>query len=416
MSDCDKNCEAVANLNEYAANLIEYSKRIDRWVNGNQTEFVDVGGVQTPTLRNLAMMIKALMGVHPDDKTIFINQDKEIYVKLSALIQNGGGLGIDDQGKLYVDASSMNTEVFENLMAKLRLPLWLDSNTHFYVSNNGIDDTSEGRGLSAIKPWKTIQFAVNYICDNYNMNKFNAIIHVDSGIYNENIILGGFTTSIGSITIIGTGYGNVIINGNENASTIRVISGNWKIYDLRINMDLRGKIFPQNIVRYRYPIQVETNANLEIGGLKLFSICDSNINSSVHLATINVNNGNLKIIPRTQPMYLETYNTGVISSSFIENAFNGKIELQGTNENDYATQILCSGSCENFYNGTERSSFFRGTDFEFPMNFGTPSNLSVTGRRYYLWNGAVASCYGGPNFFPGDIDGVVEQSTYSWYK
>ena len=88
------------------------------------------------------------------------------------LIQTGGGLMVDSQGKIYFDAESMDTSVFDKMLKALRMPKWLSGNLILHVDQNhaaAADTLDEGRGLSDAKPFKTIQAAVNFLCENFNV-------------------------------------------------------------------------------------------------------------------------------------------------------------------------------------------------------------------------------------------------------
>ncbi len=98
MSGCDNNCDAVAGLHEAAANLIQYSKLIESWLNGKIDETVDIGGVPTPTLLHLIDSIRQFVGVWPDGETIRLCPDKKIFVPL----KDGGGIIVDEDG-LHLD-------------------------------------------------------------------------------------------------------------------------------------------------------------------------------------------------------------------------------------------------------------------------------------------------------------------------
>ena len=49
--------------------------------------------------------------------------------------------------------------------------------------------------------------------------------------------------------------------------------------------------------------------------------------------------------------------------------------------------------------------------------FAVEPNKAVTGRRFRLATGSMCSTGGkGPDFFPGDTAGTLEESTYCVYK
>lgn len=409
MSNCDQNCEAVANLNDYAANLIDYSKRIDKWVNGGQTEFVDVGGVQTPTLRNLAMSIKALMGVHPDNKTIFINQDKEIYVKLSALIQSGGGLNIDSNGKLYVDVSSMNTEVFESLLQTLRLPLWLDADMTFYVNfATGSDTLDDGRGLSASKPFKTIQACIDYVTTNYNINVYKATIYVANGTYPA-FNAKPYQRTSGYIEVIGQSKNGVIIKNNSNtgspSTTTATVSGSfWNFQNITFEtstadgLSSERQLFTLNIQGQSRALltncavkMIQTQTWPSLVNLPAIAVLNSSIISLYEGCSINsqVSSGSSKVIGLSANSY------GVVQLSW---------------ETPQGSQLSINGSFLYTAFTTGHGSITR------IQKVLSGISGTATGIRYTCYDGgSINTAGGGPNFFPGSEPGVVQQSSYSYY-
>ena len=69
---------------------------------------------------------------------------------LEGIIADGGGLGFDKSGKLYVDFSSRPTEKFEAMLKSIRVPIWLTKNLTVYVATTGSDRLDEGRGSRLI--------------------------------------------------------------------------------------------------------------------------------------------------------------------------------------------------------------------------------------------------------------------------
>ena len=127
----------------------------------------------------------------------------------ASLMSSSGGLVVDPEtGQASVDFSQMPTDKFEALLKSIRVPIWLSGNKNFYVDvNSGSDILDDGRGESIEKPFKTIQAAVNYVADNYNLSNYRAIILVADGNYNEDIVLPSYSSVNGFIEIRGN-YNN----------------------------------------------------------------------------------------------------------------------------------------------------------------------------------------------------------------
>ena len=70
-----------------------------------------------------------------------------------------------------------------------------------------------GRGESESKPFKTIQAAVSYVCDNYNLSSYNVTINIAAGTYEEQVQLAGYTSSTGIIILVGASKDTTIVSG-----------------------------------------------------------------------------------------------------------------------------------------------------------------------------------------------------------
>lgn len=419
MSNCDQNCEAVSGLNDYAANLIEYIKRIDKWVNGGQEEFVQVGGVPTPTLRNLAMSIKALMGVHPDNKTIFINQDKEIYVKLSALLKQGGGLALDDNGQMYVDVSKMNTEIFQNLMSTIKVPIWLTSDTTFYVNQshpNAGDNIVDGRGTINM-PFSTIQACINYVTNNFNIVGFVATIRIAAGTYNENLTLGIYSRTTGYIVL--TSY-----VGAENQVNIKMsgTSGLYcpggPYYIRNINPSMRP-IYNSSVWTTISLCAIDNGGELHFRSTQLSMTDMSGISDSADYEFrmfACYGNGLLVFDPAISGENPTSISFNMKDQNKVSHILHGErganIQTSATNLDQSHAMINCSGTCTDFLR-LSNAKFTTVAGATYHMKF----SGNVIGQRYSLINGA--SCLtnnDGENYFPGNAAGFVQDDTYCWYK
>ena len=118
-----------------------------------------------------------------------------------AMIKTGGGLAVDSQGRIYFDSSNMDTSIIEEVMKKLRLPRWLTRNINIYVNKShaaAADSDDEGRGGSE-KPFRSIQYAANFVCDNYNLSNFNVNLLISPETYDEYVSVGNCQTSGGKL-------------------------------------------------------------------------------------------------------------------------------------------------------------------------------------------------------------------------
>lgn len=403
MSNCDQNCESVANLNDYAANLIEYSKRIDAWLNGPQDAVVDIGGVPTPTLRNLVMALK--------------------FLTIERWVQEGGGIGIDQDGKMYVDFSLMPTDKFEALLQQIRVPIWLTGDTIFYVNNshpNASDSLdNSNRGRTPDLPFKTIQAAINHVTNNFNMINFSAYIRIAAGSYNENLTLGEFSRTTGSI-IIETypGHeGQVNIN-MSGGSGLNCSGGLYYVNNLNLSM----RPIYTDAVNPGYPsLIVNRGGDLRLRALQItmtdMSGISSNANATIHVISNYANKITLaSSLSGERQMSLKFAKPANKTMNVFVCQYNSSIDFGASNVSQAAATINCEGTASVFL-FLENSSFTRIIGALYSGIFNVPSGKSVTGKRYTITNGGKCITHGGgENFFPGSIQGTVQSDTYSFFS
>lgn len=418
MAGCDNNCDAVAGLHEAAANLIQYSKLIESWLYGAQDQTVDVGGVTTPTLLNLINSIRQLVGVWPDGLTIRLSPDKKIYVPLDP----NGGVKVGSNG-LYTDFSDLPQDKLDEILKSLCLPIWLTANTNFYVDTNSAaasDTLDEGRGLSASKPFKTIQACVSYICANYNFDKYSVTINVAPGTY-ARFSVPSYTSSGGTLNIVGDSTNKPIISA-ENSVCVTCSETNVTLRNLKLKVQVT-----------RTSSGSVTSACLNVGkssdvrctainfSLEHLSGSGNSIHTSwlIHsdsysIVTLGPGSDNTD----AQRTSLEFHHGGYGSIVVLYASNNGIIYLQGNNDYANAANCVSSGECNTFATAAGGGSIaVYSTKYSHQYAFTIPENGSVTGKRYVAQTGGTINVGGaGANYFPGDVAGTVDAATYSWYK
>lgn len=120
--------------------------------------------------------------------------------------EGSGGLYYNPQTNTWEVDFTKNQQALEELLKALRLPIWLTRNLNVYVALTGVDDSSEeGRGLSAELPFRTLQYALNYVAENYNLNSHDVNIYVAAGDYfnDGSINFPAYTTGTGLINVRG---------------------------------------------------------------------------------------------------------------------------------------------------------------------------------------------------------------------
>ena len=279
----------------------------------------------------------------------------------------------------------------------------------FYVNGTtGSDTLDSGRGESASKPFKTIQAAVNYVCDSYNVSRYTATIQIAEGTYNETVSIGGYSRGTGTLCLSGDSRESVIINA-ENRDGIRINNSYCNIQHLTINFsrttDTTVNLFPTGIAcsastvdMSDVSIQWNCAADFEAQGT-VYGWCLRVFRSS----TVTISN---KCYIRSNDLRSSPACDLIIAQA------SASITVQGSNTSNDISGIEFNGNCSNVLN-IFNSLFGLNNSFIYdPIMSGT-----VTGRRYKVADGGgIATGGKGEEFFPGTIAGTVDASTYSWYS
>lgn len=431
MSDCNNNCEAVSGLNEAAANLIQYRNLINSWLNGSQNQTVNVGGTNIPTLTGLAMSIKQLVGVYPDEQTITIGSDKKIRVKLKAngginydanglYIPLGNGLSIEN-GALVMDLSNMPTDVFEEMIETFRkglhVQIRLENDLNLYVDKNNAaaSDTKykedESWGRSWAKPFASINGCIKYVCDEFNIANFTVTINVgagwhgmEAGPYNENIILGKFTVTTGKIIIKGTTNLATELWGYVYANNAGPLTFDHIVFT---NLATNGYLSINP-----YFITLENSSNLTLTNCRMS--LDRDITSTNPMQCIRVFSGSSLVINGGGPndkgflLFYNGFAGGLGSFYYIDhgqvsqNCNCGIINTPSTIKPTFITGFAQLTNISVFT--LNRSPIWTNDEGSFWPSW----TGAAVGKRYSCYtNSVINTHYQGSNYFPGDTEGTL---------
>ena len=321
---------------------------------------------------------------------------------ISQIVQEGGGLSVDENGQIYVDFDSMPTDKFEAMLKSIRVPIWLDAHKNFYVNQStGSDTLDAGRGESESKPFKTIQAAVNYIADNYNLSNYNATVSVAAN-YNSTstseIVLKSYSTVGGSI----------IISGPDQDDLSKTVIG-------RVRLDKSCIYMLRNLtVKVGSGSSYIAGVWVQAGRLDLQNVL-------VDMSDSVVSNGSLYAIAAESSGLVRIYSTNSLE---VKSGCTIKVgpAMMGTTKAllsansggniQFSADILVDGSADLTYSVTAMNlGIIRRTLSTFinPGRLPTfTANGTITGSRYRASaNGIIATSSGGPEFFPGSTEGVT---------
>ena len=269
----------------------------------------------------------------------------------------------------------------------------------FYVNGTtGSDTLDSGRGESAAKPFKTIQAAINYITDNYNVSRYTATIILAEGTYEENVRLYSYTSGGGHISIFGPNF----TDGNPKAVILGSLSSNsdagtW--YFGRIKIQNKPNTNSTGTLGY-YGISVASGVFLTIEGC-VIDISEPGPANTWKAAMNTYNGGTIQIHSNSTDKGLVVNSGTATDVDYILVAANGS-QIILDSDMEINSNIKNGGNVLEVY---ENSIFrvYTRSGFSKPVISGT-----VTGKRYdaYL-NGIINTRGGGTEYIPGTIAGTT---------
>lgn len=371
-----------------------------------------------------------------DNKTT-VAQNGKITVDLSnapALSLHGispylaltnGGLAVDQTtGKLLVDFENMPTDKFEALLHSLHIPLWVGENgigTEFYVDDaNGIDSTADARGRSAAKPWKTIGYATQQICQNYNINSYSVHINVKGGTYSGLVSLPMQQRTTGNIVIRPATSDDVVNIAVEATAGQRIFThsgGVWYVDDLNITLTL-GE---QTSANTTFPAVLYSTSSGESVHMRhcSYTFVDNTVTpvsgtyGSVSAAMLWAPGGQIFIENKDETGKRSATWTGSASKAdvtWLKAENGGSILVGGGVSQPYTFNIsgdfgtFCGIGAHSFYsNRSSNRAIWNAVN-------------SPSGKRYAAYAGGTISTGASTpaTYFPGNIAGTVDSNTYSW--
>lgn len=307
----------------------------------------------------------------------------------------------------------MPTEKFELMLKSIRVPIWLTGNKSFYVNGvTGSDTLDTGRGESPSKPFKTIQAAVNYVTDNYNLSRYTAYINVSSGIYEEEVVVGSFSVTTGRLYIRKNPEAEskpTIVSSlvSKDCVVVSIQSGGtvyWDGIDVILNVEVADSLSLTGAViqASKYTVVNILNSTVTLNINSEGTTSELSCIQSSSFAQVNINYCNKLISNYIKGRKPYAFYVG-------SNATMSIVNLYGEHETDY---VSVKGDFNTVCRVTD--GYFYRSATKMPL---VVADGPVTGSRYQVTQGgAIYIRGGGPHFFPGTTDGSIDESTYSWYK
>lgn len=319
---------------------------------------------------------------------------------ISQIVQKGGGLSVDKNGQIYVDFDSMPTGKFEAMLKSIRVPIWLTANKNFYVNQaTGSDTLDAGRGESADKPFLSIQAAVNYIADNYNLSNYNATISVAANYNSPSVIV------LKSYSTVG---GSIIISGPDQDDLSKTVIGRVQLAKSCIYMLRNLTVKVGSGSSYIAGVWVQAG-RLDLQNV-LVDVSDSVV-SNGSLYAIAAESSGLVRIYSTNSLEVKSGCTIKVGPAMMGTT-KALLSANSGGNIQFSADILVDGSADLTYSAAAINlGIIRRTLSTFinPGRLPTfTANGTITGSRYRAAaNGIIATNSGGSEFFPGSTEGIT---------
>jgi hypothetical protein len=123
---------------------------------------------------------------------------------------------------LGIDVQSMSN-IISAVAQNFQMYLWLTAPLTVYVSPSGVDTTANSQGLSVDNPFKTLQYALNFVSSKYNFNQYNVTIQLADGSYNltGNTVVPAYVATTGQLWIVGNSTDNTKVKTGRLTNTSR---------------------------------------------------------------------------------------------------------------------------------------------------------------------------------------------------
>ncbi len=294
---------------------------------------------------------------------------------------NGFGM---NAGRYYVDFSQMSQTDIDNILKQIKVPIWLTSNTNFYVRPDG-NDSNDGLSNNASGAFKTIQGALDNISSNYNLNVYSVTINVADGQYSS-FRLPKYNTSTGIINIVGASREGVVITG-ENIGAIRSVtnSGSYVLRNFTVEL-------------------ICNNATTILVGVSAVAGCEIQVYNCTINMTRTSDPTSVRMIAFSAPGGILHIRTGGIIISITGAQSNRTNAISATTLGliHLYSSFEINGSYDVVAIAADLSTIRKAGDSTVVISG------DATGRRYSAsTNSIINTQNGGANFFPGTIAGTI---------
>jgi hypothetical protein len=315
--------------------------------------------------------------------------------------------------KFLIEAHSFLTELdsLDNITTQvgkdLNTYIWLKNSISFYVNSiTGIDDEDSERGKSLSLPFKTLQFALNFVSEKYNLSNYACNIYLADGSYalNDKTIFPAYTSTTGSISIRSLS-GN---KKNVKLGRCLVKSSDYRFYNITFAplnnssidefnvIDISGNGTACHLDNCEYVLENISNPNIcviktrdgassTLRGKQTHNIFISN-SPNINCIFSSLLNSSANIIQN-----VDIFSTSVNMNAFVISSYNST--LLSYKHADSGLNVHPVYKTYNYTDKQENAGLFQGK--RFLVNLNSIINIDTTPNNLN-------------EFFPGSLPGLVE--------
>lgn len=390
------------------------------------------------------------IGVRNTDDVVYTSAptpplaDKTTQIATTEWVKNilpsKNGFVVNSDGTISVDFSALDEATLKKIRTELgvKTPLATKGNAIVYIDGNtGADNTDEGRGFSSNKPFKTIQYAIDYICLNYSLGLYSCYFYITGGItYEEAIVLRNYDTAGGIMNLQSTTGARATIKypaSRANVSSLITLnnSSSWNIYNIDLDaLDIDVSLAPSTWTSFGYQtVSVANSGKLSFSGCSFAISTKNSVKQGQTLTGVRVFYANgdgstISLLAAQSSATGQTVNkithivpgtpTGTFWGIVLLTSGADMTVSQNDVSQDYSTYSIDSNG--SLFLANSNGVFSASGTGRYMPKF-IPTGSRTIAKKYNVYDGGIVKSNGnGVDWFPGTQAGTVEASTFSWYK
>ena len=345
--------------------------------------------------------------------------------KIVVDVATGGGLGFDENGNLFVDASAFSGDLLAQFLAAIHVPIWIGENgvgRDFYVDpthsaaadrfdSTEISGSTVYRGQSPDFPFRTVRYAVKAINTYYNISTYDCRVYIKGGTYSEQIDLGQQSGSTGTIHLYPySGETVTFARTGYSGHTFDCTGGRYYLHGFNFSYTLDNSDDQTSSPKYTGILRAQEGRLYVYNSTFTMTDSTSSGGAAIRASVFTASSGGVVGIYGSNSITTSYSNADQFRVCYASNA---SISWGGSNSSQAEAYTTVSGSAKHFiyatYGGVVEGG--GGASYDHYLN-----DDNFVAKKYQLSGGShtIALLSDGSQTIPGDTAGTLEAASYCY--